>query len=319
MRSESTVTVTIPAMPRRPDKAGRPWAEVVYDLLLWVLGIVSALVSGWSITTLLHTDGSMPWGFAWLGVGVYDLLAFMSGLMVYIRRREPHRAVGPQLLLFAALAGSAYVNYVHGLRLGGTLVALLLGAAPVTFEIAFAMRHNVMSLTTAILFPKRMWGRYTEGVFVNLYTGSLPVTGSGTVDTVPEVPDARVPRAVPEQVDVPSPSALPEHGSLSVPEPAEPELTRTVPVFRADGGMNATSRRKLAVVPEPVDVPEVPARVPASGRAIVPPERRVAELAEALRRGEEPTGADVGRLYHISDRAGRTDLKRARALIEGDA
>lgn len=281
-------TVTVPD---RPAPKGLS-AEKVYDVLLWVLGLVGATVSGWSIATMLHDDGGMQWGFAVLGVGVYDLLAFMSGLMVYIRRAEPHRAVGAQAIMLLAIGGSAYVNYMHGRQIGGDLVALVLGAAPVVFEVAFAMRHNVMSVVCSILYPGAVWRRYKDGAWIKLHTGSLPL------------PSALVPEASG------SPSTdLPE-ASAEVPEAVE-ALPET------------SEKAQVSLVPEAAESPASEERdaevLPLSFRKV--PEttaERVEAIAEALRTSTEGliTGATIGVMYGVSDRTGRTYLRRAEAINE---
>lgn len=325
MHSEDTLrtdvrTVTIPVRPTRP--AGPGTAVVIYDLLLVVLGMVGAAVSGWSIATLLHDAGGMPWMFAYLGVGVYDLLAFMAGLMVYIRRDEPHRAVGAQVLMMTAVAGSAYVNYMHGMQLSGNLVALVLGAAPVTFEVGFAMRHNVLSLVTAILFPRAMWRRYRDGVWIKLHTGSLPAVSGSPAEALPEASG-----------NIGSPAEAPETPGL-LPE-ASPELLP--PSFRklpegpsmlVTGLPDIDSRQ---VKTEDLGalglfLPEAPEALPeASGSPAeaVPdgPEARAEAVAEALRKGDRITGTTVGALYGVSDSMGRAYIRRAKeinAALAGD-
>lgn len=285
-------TVTVPD---RPAPKGLS-AEKVYDVLLWVLGLVGATVSGWSIATMLHDDGGMQWGFAVLGVGVYDLLAFMSGLMVYIRRAEPHRAVGAQAIMLLAIGGSAYVNYMHGRQIGGDLVALVLGAAPVVFEVAFAMRHNVMSVVCSILYPGAVWRRYKDGAWIKLHTGSLPV------------PSALVPEASG------SPSGdLPE-ASVEVPEPAEvlPEATEKAQVSvvpEASGSLTEWARKQSV---EPEAVAEV---LPLHFRNLPEgTEARAEAVAEALRKGERITGETVASMYGVSDRTGRTYIRRAKEI-----
>lgn len=274
-------TVTVPELPARSGLD----AEKVYDILLIVLGLVGATVSGWSIATLLHVEGGMPWLFAAVGVGVYDLLAFMAGLMVYIRRHEPHRAVGAQAIMLAAIGGSAYVNYMHGRQVGGDLVALVFGAAPVVFEVAFAMRHNVLSVVTSVLFPRAMWRRYRDGVWINLHTGSLPAP-SALVPEASGSPSADLPEA-PEVL----PEAMGNTQVSPVPEAAE------APTH---------GERDAEVLPMPFrKVPETTAE-------------RVEAIAEALRTSTEGliTGATIGVMYGVSDRTGRTYLRRAEAINE---
>jgi hypothetical protein len=286
-------------------------AEKVYDVLLVVLGLVGASVSGWSIATLLHTDGGMQWAFAAVGVGVYDLLAFMAGLMVYIRRHEPHRAVGAQAIMLASIGGSAYVNYMHGRQVGGDLVALVFGAAPVVFEIAFAMRHNVLSVVTSILFPRAMWRRYKDGVWIKLHTGSLPApsgmvpeaSGSASAD-LPEVPEA-LPSGRPD-LSGPDNSRTPNAQVTVVPELPEVDC-------RKPSEVDMAFMKGIGLVPEgPEAVAEV---VPeASGRLSEGPEDRAEAVAEALRRGDKITGTTVGAMYGVSDSMGRAYIRKAKEI-----
>lgn len=310
MQSETTPragvrTVVVPELPTRAPSAREP-ALKIYDSLLGVLGTVGTAVSAWSIATLLHDEGGMPWYLACLGVGVYDLLAFMAGLMVYIRRHEPHRAVGAQVLMLAAVAGSAYVNYMHGRQIGGDLVALLLGAAPVVFEVAFAMRHNVMTLVTAALFRKAMWARYKDGVWIKLHTGSLPAPSGGL--------PAEAPEASGDPVDLPEDDRKAPSGLLSWDR-------KLVPASFAveNGGMPElpeeavewmeTRRRKIA------DHLAAEADLPApSGDLPETPAERAEAVAEALRKGERITGETVAALYGVSDRTGRDYIRRAKAI-----
>lgn len=294
MRSETTRrasvrTVVVPELPTRTPSAREP-ALKIYDNLLGVLGVVGTAVSGWSIATLLHEEGGMPWYLAGLGVGVYDLLAFMAGLMVYIRRHEPHRAVGAQVLMLAAVAGSAYVNYMHGRQIGGDLVALLLGAAPVVFEVAFAMRHNVLTLVTATLFPRAMWNRYKDGVWVKLHTGSLPAASGGLPAELPEPSGGSLVWPSGEA------TLLPDASGMS-PEDVAREAAALADELEA-GHREAIS----------ADPPEAAGRLPES------PAERAEAVAEALRKGERITGETVAALYGVSDRTGRDYIRRAKAI-----
>lgn len=289
-------TVTVPELPARSGMD----AEKIYDVLLVVLGLVGATVSGWSIATLLHAEGGMPWLFAAVGVGVYDLLAFMAGLMVYIRRHEPHRAVGAQAIMLAAIGGSAYVNYMHGRQVGGDLVALVFGAAPVVFEVAFAMRHNVLSVVTSILFPRAMWRRYRDGVWIKLHTGSLPAP-SALVPEASGSPSADLPE-VPEAL----PSGRPV---VSGPDnPRTPDALVTA-VPEASGSLTEWAR-KLSEEPEvrTEALPETFRKLPEA------PEARAEAVAEALRRGDKITGTTVGAMYGVSDSMGRAYIRKAKEI-----
>lgn len=275
-------------------------AEKVYDVLLGVLGLVGASVSGWSIATLLHTEGRMQWGFAAVGVGVYDLLAFMAGLMVYIRRHEPHRAVGAQVIMMAAIGGSAYVNYMHGRQVGGDLVALVFGAAPIVFEIAFAMRHNVLSVVTSLLFPRAMWRRYKDGVWVKLHTGSLPAPSAD----LPEASGSASGRSA---------EAAEEVRNLC-PDPSGPDNPRTsnglvTVVPEASGSLTEWTRKQAE------DSEALAEALPSTSRKLPEtPEGRAEAVAEALRKGDKITGITVGTLYGVSDSMGRAYIRRAKEI-----
>jgi hypothetical protein len=289
-------TVTVPELPARSGLD----AEKVYDVLLIVLGLVGATVSGWSIATLLHEAGGMPWLFAAVGVGVYDLLAFMAGLMVYIRRHEPHRAVGAQAIMLAAIGGSAYVNYMHGRQVGGDLVALVFGAAPVVFEVAFAMRHNVLSVVTSVLFPRAMWRRYKDGVWINLHTGSLPAP-SALVPEASGSPSVELPEA-PEAVR----NLRPDLSGPGNPRTSDPQVT---PVPEASGSLTEWTRDGSG---DPEAMAEV---LPMHFRKLPEgTEARAEAVAEALRKGERITGETVAAMYGVSDRTGRTYIRRAKEI-----
>jgi hypothetical protein len=116
-------------------------------LILGALGIGGALLSGWSLTTLM-LDAGAPWWVAGLAVTVLDGLALVAGLMVYLRRSAPHTAAGAQLVLLLAVLASATVNAAHGLVMpgGGWMAAVVLGAAPLAWEIGFALRHRTLTV-----------------------------------------------------------------------------------------------------------------------------------------------------------------------------
>jgi hypothetical protein len=321
MQSETTPgagvrTVVVPEMPTR----GSPDAEKIYDFLLIVLGLIGAAVSGWSIATLLHDDGGMPWYLAYLGVGVYDLLAFMSGLMVYIRRAEPHRAVGAQAIMLVAIGGSAYVNYMHGRQIGGALVALILGAAPVVFEVAFAMRHNVLSVVTSILFPGAMWRRYRDGVWIKLHTGSLPVPSGSPPAALRQLPatSGELPVCPSGGVDrLPEPSGMSPEDVAGRSSDLADELSAKLPAVAGDRieDLPEVDRRKVSDEDRKTVAVFLPEELPEpSGRLPVTPAERAEAVAEALRKGERITGETVASLYGVTDRTGRDYIRRAKAI-----
>ncbi len=133
-------------MPVRPRKPRQPLSARVPDLVLVLLGVGGALLSGWSLTTLMMEAGA-PWWVAGLALTVLDGLALLAGVMVYLRRHAPHTAAGAQLVLLLAVLASAVVNAAHGYMMegGGWMAAVVLGAAPLAWETGFALRHRTLT------------------------------------------------------------------------------------------------------------------------------------------------------------------------------
>ncbi|MGW6640803.1 hypothetical protein ACWGCJ_36250, partial [Streptomyces cyaneofuscatus] len=135
----------MPIRPPRPPKA--PAGERVADLVLLVLGVGGAVLSGWSLTTLMMEAGA-PWWVAGLALTVLDGVALLAGVLVYLRRGAPHTAGGALLVLVLTVVASAVVNGAHGATMpgGGWMAAVVLAAAPLAWEVGFALRHRALTV-----------------------------------------------------------------------------------------------------------------------------------------------------------------------------
>ncbi|MFH0246564.1 hypothetical protein ACGRHY_30010 [Streptomyces sp. HK10] len=147
------MNVSVPPMPKKPKKPKRPMSATVTTLIVAVLALVSLGLSGWSLATLLMEVGA-PLPVALLGVGVFDGVALLAALQVYERRMQPHTALGARLAMTAALLASAVVNFAHGMAMegGGWMTAVVLGAAPLAFEIGFELKHRTLTGLVWLLF-----------------------------------------------------------------------------------------------------------------------------------------------------------------------
>lgn len=142
-----------PRKPPRAPRAKRPAHAVLTDVLLVVLAVASLGLSGWSLATLLMDAGAPVWVAA-LGVGVFDLVALAAGLQVYARRSAPHTAGGARMVMMLALIASSVVNGAHGVALGGWTTAVVLAAAPLSFEVVFELRHRTLTALIWVLFRR---------------------------------------------------------------------------------------------------------------------------------------------------------------------
>ncbi|MFD6879723.1 MULTISPECIES: hypothetical protein [unclassified Streptomyces] len=151
--SEQATAASIPEMPNR---SRRPLVQTVADVAIGVLCVAGMVISAWSLTHLM-TQAHVPTPVAVLAFAVLDLPAIVAGLMVYERRHQPHTAAGAQLVLLLAVALSAAVSATHGATMdgGSWMVAVVLGAAPVAFEVAFALRHRSFAVLVWLL-----WGQH---------------------------------------------------------------------------------------------------------------------------------------------------------------
>ncbi|WP_371594739.1 hypothetical protein [Streptomyces virginiae] len=145
-----------PPKPRREPKPKRPMHANITDGLLVLLAAASLGLSGWSLATLLMEAGAPVW-VACLGVGVFDLVALAAGLQVYARRSAPHTAGGARLVMMAALIASSVVNGAHGVALGGWTTAVVLAAAPLSFEVVFELRHRTLTALIWVLWRRQAW------------------------------------------------------------------------------------------------------------------------------------------------------------------
>jgi len=175
-----------PPMPVKTPKPRKPLLDWLPDVLLGVLATAAMLISGWSMATLLHDSAGAPWWVAGLGVGVFDVLALLAALLVKIHASDPWRAAGAQIVMLLAVGASAAVNGAHGANLGGWTTALVLGAAPVTFEIAFAIKFRTLTVLVWLLWTKESWKRLKHEAWERI---AIPVD-SGMMTAVSGTPEA---------------------------------------------------------------------------------------------------------------------------------
>lgn len=176
--------MTFPPMPVKSKKARRPVLSWLPELLLGLLATAALIISGWSMATLLHYSAGAPWWVAGLGVGVFDVLALLAALLVKQHAGDPWRAAGAQIVMLLAVGASAAVNGAHGANLGGWTTALVLGAAPVTFEIAFAIKFRTLTVLIWLLFSKESMTRLKQeaweriAIRIDERTTMTPVSGT---------------------------------------------------------------------------------------------------------------------------------------------
>jgi hypothetical protein len=175
-----------PPMPVKVSKPRKPLLTWLPDVLLGALATAALLISGWSMATLLHDSAGAPWWVAGLGVGVFDVLALLAALLVKIHASDPWRAAGAQIVMLLAVGASAAVNGAHGANLGGWTTALVLGAAPVTFEIAFSIKFRTLTVLIWLLFGKESMKRLKQEAWERI---AIPVD-SGSMTAVSGTPEA---------------------------------------------------------------------------------------------------------------------------------
>lgn len=178
--------MTFPPMPVKPKRAPEPVLNWLPDVLLGVLATAAMLISGWSMATLLHDSAGAPWWVSGLGVGVFDVLALLSALLVKLHAPDPWRAAGAQIVMLLAVGASAAVNGAHGANLGGWTTALVFGAAPVTFEIAFAIKFRTLTVLVWLLFGRESFKRLKQEAWERI---AIPVD-SGSMTAVSGTPEA---------------------------------------------------------------------------------------------------------------------------------
>nr|MDT0522083.1 hypothetical protein [Streptomyces sp. DSM 41633] len=240
-----------PPRPRREPKPKRPMHANITDGLLVLLAAASLGLSGWSLATLLMEAGAPVW-VACLGVGVFDLVALAAGLQVYARRSAPHTAGGARLVMMAALIASSVVNGAHGVALGGWTTAVVLAAAPLSFEVVFELRHRTLTALIWVLWRRQAWTALRRDAWERI----APVAAGPTVTIEREHQDVDVVR--PER-----PAAV-----------AEPELVRAerpaiaAEPVTAEADVDERLREALALWQAVQSTPELPQadRVWAAGR-----------------------------------------------------
>ncbi|MEU8466229.1 hypothetical protein [Streptomyces sp. NPDC029003] len=192
-----------PPKPPRAPRVKRPAHAVLTDVLLVVLAVASLGLSGWSLATLLMEAGA-PVRVAALGVGVFDLMALAAGLQVYARRSAPHTAGGARLVMMLALIASSIVNGAHGVALGGWTTAVVLAAAPLSFEVVFELRHRTLTALIWMLWREQAWTALRRDAWERI----APVAAAPTVtierehQAVPEVEVTRVPSGPDVEVEL---------------------------------------------------------------------------------------------------------------------
>ncbi|MER5943888.1 hypothetical protein ABT121_42115 [Streptomyces sp. NPDC001928] len=175
--------MTYPPMPEKIKKARKPLSEAAPDVILAVLAVAGLVISGWSLGTLLHDTAGAPWPVAGFAVAVFDLVAMAACMLVYARRHDPWSAAGARLVMTGALLASAVVNGAHGYALGGWTAAVVLAAAPLSFEVVFELRHRTLTALIWIMFRKEATSRLKHDAWTRI---AIPV-GSGrmTLDGSP--------------------------------------------------------------------------------------------------------------------------------------
>ncbi|MGW2587767.1 hypothetical protein ACWCYZ_42025 [Streptomyces virginiae] len=246
----------MPVKPVKPPKEKRPARAAhayVTDGLLVLLAVASLGLSGWSLATLLHEAGA-PWWVSGLGVGVFDLVALAAGLQVYARRSAPHTAGGARLVMMGALIASSVVNGAHGVALGGWTTAVVLAAAPLSFEVVFELRHRTLTALIWVLWRRQAWTALRRDAWERI----APVAAGPTVtierehQAVPVVPER--PAAVAEPVSaVAELEALrAELAALRAERPAiEAEARPVTPERDAEEREAEALARWLAVTSDP--------------------------------------------------------------------
>jgi hypothetical protein len=121
-----------------------------------------------------------------LGVGVFDVLALQAALLVKARAGDPWKAAGAQIVMVLSVLSSSAVNGAHGWMLGGWTTAVVLGAAPVTFEVAFAIKYRTLTALIWILFARESMTRLKHEAWSRIALPDVPDPVSGTVERDPD-------------------------------------------------------------------------------------------------------------------------------------
>lgn len=176
-----------PPMPVKAQKVRRPATEWLPNFLLGILAVAAITLSGWSMATLLHDSAGAPWWVAGLGVGVFDVLALLAALLVKSHVADPWRAAGAQIVMLLAVGASSAVNGAHGANLGGWTTAMVFGAAPLVFEIAFALRFRTLTVLIWLIFGKESMNRLKQEAWERI---AIPVGDGVSFTPVSGTPEA---------------------------------------------------------------------------------------------------------------------------------
>ncbi|WP_163013904.1 DUF2637 domain-containing protein [Streptomyces sp. S1] len=228
------MTVYVPDMPEKPARTA---SSTVNDVIVGALALASFVLSGWSLATLLMGAGA-PKPVAIFGVGVFDGLALLAALQVYERRTEPHKAFGARLVMMLALIASSVVNAAHGQEIGGWTTAVVLGAAPLAFEIAFELRHRSMTGLIWVMFFRDAKAALKRDVWVRIAPATQIPTGPADLYDVIREDEHTAPAAVAAAAPV-AVSAAPADDTPALsaaPAPASAAPAETPAAVRPDNG-----------------------------------------------------------------------------------
>lgn len=290
-------------VPDMPEKPARTASSTVNDAIVGALALASFVLSGWSLATLLMGAGA-PKPVAIFGVGVFDGLALLAALQVYERRTEPHKAFGARLVMMLALLASSVVNAAHGQEIGGWTTAVVLGAAPLAFEIAFELRHRSMTGLIWVMFYRDAKAALKRDVWVRIAPATQIPTGPADLYDVIREDERTAPAAVaaaaPVAVsaapadDTPALSAAPAETPAAVrPDNGGHRPAVGNPLFKApadepvarpdttDVRPDNARERVLTAVGLPLDTPDVPAPADKSADTADAPADNAAALVKA--------------------------------------
>lgn len=189
-------------MPVKERTARRSVAEAFPDFALFVLGVAGLVLSGWSLSTLLHDTAGAPWPVALFAVAVFDIVAMAACFLVYQRRSDPWAAAGARLTMTGALLASAVVNGAHGYALGGWTTAAVLAAAPLAFEVVFELRHRTLTALVWVLFRREAFNRLKvdawQRIAVEIDGGHISAVSGSPEDIIRTVQELKGTQPSPE-------------------------------------------------------------------------------------------------------------------------
>ncbi|MFE0373717.1 DUF2637 domain-containing protein [Streptomyces tendae] len=297
-------------VPDMPEKPARTASSTVNDVIVGALAVASFVLSGWSLATLLM-DAGAPKPVAIFGVGVFDGLALLAALQVYERRHQPHTAFGARLVMMLALIASSVVNAAHGQEIGGWTTAVVLGAAPLAFEIAFELRHRSMTGLIWVMFYRDAKAALKRDVWVRIAPATQIPTGPADLYDVIREDNHTNPTAVSAAAPVAVSAAPADNAPALSAAPADVrpdndghrpavgnplfKAPEAAPVVRPDTTDvrpdNARERVLIGLglpldtpdVPAPADKPEDPADTPADNPAALVKASTVAGAVRELK------------------------------------